>query len=346
MSSWLTPLLILLLAACAPSVRMRVLQPADLPLPQHIDTIVVIDRSGAKNVGQGVLGVLEGALTGEGIAADTQGRQSALTGIRNVVNESPQYQLVYATGHDPDPSLFDKPLPWPRASAICNNAGCQAIVALESFDSDVVTTVNTRETTDMMDGEEKIVLVYEAIRDTTVHTSWRVYDVENKVIVDELHDDLRTATQTSEADSEDNALSSLPSNNEVVQLSAYASGEAYGRRIAPNYIFVSRDFYGTGGPTMKAARKLALSSQWSEAAATWRTVFQQATDPKLKAKAAYNIALSHEVRGDLDKAMTWQGKAARHWSRQRIRSYGSILAARIADAQALQSALPNGSKPE
>ena len=45
--------------ACAPSVRMQVLEPATVSVSQDIEVIAVVDRSRTKNFGQGVLGALD-----------------------------------------------------------------------------------------------------------------------------------------------------------------------------------------------------------------------------------------------------------------------------------------------
>ena len=60
------PLLALgLLPACAPSISVEVLQPALVTMPAEVHTFAVVDRSKASNVGQGILGTLEGDTAAE-----------------------------------------------------------------------------------------------------------------------------------------------------------------------------------------------------------------------------------------------------------------------------------------
>lgn len=56
--------LLILAAGCNPSLRIQVLQPSLVTSPPEIQQLTVVDRSRAKNVGQGILGALEGAITG------------------------------------------------------------------------------------------------------------------------------------------------------------------------------------------------------------------------------------------------------------------------------------------
>ena len=56
--------LVALATGCMPKTSLEVLRPADVALPPHIEKLAVIDRSRPANLGQGVLGTLEGLVTG------------------------------------------------------------------------------------------------------------------------------------------------------------------------------------------------------------------------------------------------------------------------------------------
>jgi hypothetical protein len=237
-----------------------------------------------------------------------------------------------------DSSLFDKPLTWKEAQAICAGSDCNGIVALEAFDSDGYTTITTSEHTEKVDGKDKVVTTYEATRETVIHASWRLYDIDKKQIADDLQEDVYTSVTSYEDATEDGARSGLPNDNETVHLAGYATGETYARRIAPNFITVTRTYYAKGHPELKSGKSLAKSDQWEQASAHWTDLFKATNDPKLKGKAAYNVALAAEVMGDLEAAKKWQGKAVRHLSKPRVVSYGAVLSGRIHDAARLQEA--------
>ena len=60
-------LLVLLFSAtagCMASVKVRLLQPAEVSLPAHVKNIAVVDRSAVGDAGEGFLSVIEGIFTG------------------------------------------------------------------------------------------------------------------------------------------------------------------------------------------------------------------------------------------------------------------------------------------
>jgi hypothetical protein len=326
---------LVLASACAPSVRLQVLQPADIMVPSSVEVIAVVDRSKAKNFGQGVLGVLEGAISGESIGADTEGRIGAVEGVRDLLMESPRFEVVEPGAVELDSSLFDTVMPWKEGKQICKSASCNAIVALEALDSDGVTTVEVHKSTETVDGKERVITSFEAIRETTVLTAWRLYDVDNKQVIDDLRNHTYSVSSSFMADTEDDAIYGLPDDNQTVRDAAFIAGEMYGRRIAPSYIIVTRTFFGKGDDRMKEARDMALADQWAKASKIWTRVFESTDDAKLKGQAAYNLALAAEVKGDLGAAMAWQDKAARNWPKGKILRYGATLDYRVHDAQRL-----------
>ncbi len=313
---------------CAPTIQLRVLEPAEIMVPAEMVTLTVVDRSKAKNLGQGILGVAEGLLSGESIGADTEGRQAAVEGLEETLMASPRFEVRPDPGVELDGNLFDQVMPWKEAKSICKAAECDGVVALEAFDSDAWVDVEEIRTTEEVDGKERVVTTYEATRETSVVTSWRLYDVANKVVVDDLKASSLTRTWGYQGETEEDARAGLPSDNDAVALAGLTSGQTYGFRIAPTYVFVSRAFYGSGDARLKEAKQLVKADQWNKAGKIWERVFEDESDDKLKAKAAYNMALSFEREGNLDRAIRWQGKAARHWQKGRIISYGSTLEAR------------------
>ena len=132
------PLLAIVAAGCTPKMSIEVLQPSAVTSPAEIHNLTVVDRSRAKNVGQGILGALEGALTGEAIGADQNGRSAAMNSMVSGLRASPRFDAAesFARRKELESSLFDKELSWDTATWICEQSGCQGIVALEAFDSD------------------------------------------------------------------------------------------------------------------------------------------------------------------------------------------------------------------
>ena len=86
------PFLFLLftLGSCMKNTRLQVLQPAVLTVPDHINTIALVDRSKPSN---GWLNVLEGIFTGEAIGQDRRSREEAVHGLTNALTRTPRFQV-------------------------------------------------------------------------------------------------------------------------------------------------------------------------------------------------------------------------------------------------------------
>src|SRR5690606_2474926 len=159
------------------------------------------------------------------------------------------YEVIVAAGLDAERSLFDRELSWRGASRICRQAGCDAIIALEAFDSDSYLDVDSRQVErTQSDGRKVRVTEFTAQRDTRVLTAWRIYDPELQQIHDDLRDRTDSYSWTGTGDSRAEAIARLPSPHETVRISAYRAGGWYGRRIAPTPMLVARPFYGGGSP--------------------------------------------------------------------------------------------------
>ncbi|MEN0061848.1 MAG: DUF6340 family protein [Myxococcota bacterium] len=322
-----------MLTGCASTINLEVLQPAALAVPQNVQTLAVVDRSRAKNVGQGVLGVLEGALTGEAIGADTEGRVSARQGLANALGASPRFDVV-----TPDlkskvvaSSLFDAAgISWELAERICAQENCDGIVTLEAFDSDSFTDVDTRRVEEEVDGKERVRTVYDVERRMSVLTSWQLYDVKNRQVLDNMRETSFARTWTATGDSEKQARRDLPPQTAMVRDVAYVAGEAYGRRIAPSYITVSRTYFSKGDDRFKAAKTRVRGLDWDGAATIWSEL-TQSSDPKTKGRAFFNLALYSEVVGDLDRAIEQAQKANQILDKGSTRRYVSTLSIRKAD---------------
>jgi len=326
----------LLSAACSPSIRLQVLEPSLVTSPPDIHTLAVVDRSRAKNVGQGVLGTLEGIVTGEGINSDNEGRSRAMTAVVRGLQDSPRFDAaeVFVPRKELESSLFDTELSWQTARRICKQAGCQGIVALEAFDSDSTVDVDRRvdKETDE-DGNEYDVVTFEAQRRTRVVTAWRYYDVVGRQVIDDVRgwDSAYTWTQT--GNTAGSARANLPPQGDAVAYVGELAGAEYARRIAPTWVWVTRTYYGGGHPDLKLAKNHVKAMDWAGAVDLWDSLYRNGPDAKTRGKAAFNLALAAEREGDLRNAASWATEAAVLLANGRARSYRSSLERRLADQE-------------
>ena len=297
------------LSSCTSSVRVQVLQPADISLPDSIDRFAVANRS-LPAEGQQLGNIVEGLFSGEGIGSDKRASGEAVVGVTNGLQESPRFEVtqvpeqLYGTGTDQMPA----PLDWVEVERLCSLSNADALIVLEVFDTDSKRRFDTKPKTRTVDGETVEYMEHTANLDMTATTGWRIYYPDDKLIVDNYtFDDGKTFT--AKDDNLAGAKSKLPSKENAAKEAAYVAGQAYAMRISPMFVWVSRDYYKGGSADMKMATMRAKSNDWSGAAEIWKKLAESSSDPKVKKRATYNMALAAEMEGNLDLAIDWAKKA-------------------------------------
>jgi hypothetical protein len=337
-------LLLLALASCTRNTTLQVLQPAQMTLPEHITTVAIVDRSKPSN---GWSNFFEGLLTGEEIGQDRRSRQTAVDGLTNALTRTPRFQ-VKSTGIEMTGSKAGGRMPaaleWSEVEKICRDYATNAVVTIESFDSD-----NTRssrpvtETRKDKTGKKYTVTTYESLQRTGVRIGWRLYDPKTKIILDEyVTDDYLERRGTGATDRI--ALNNLPSQVDVTRDVAYNVGIEYGARIAPIYVNISRAYYtkAKGFKTqMKQAGRYLESRDLEKATYHWKKIIASAGENRKAAgRAAYNMAVASEINGNLDLALEWAQKAWTDYGNKKARDYINVIKARKNDARKVDAQMP------
>lgn len=327
---------VFLLSSCMQSTSIRVLQPADIVLPEHIQEVATIDRSKPAN---GFLKVLEGLFTGESIGQDKRGRVRALDGLTHSLTRTPRFRVrptdIELEGTNTG-NRMAPPLSWEEIDRICELNKTDAVVAIEQFNIDHRTFTETyTEKYKDKDGKQQQRTMFRAQTDLGVTVGWRLYDPKLRVIHDEQA--LRAGeSYRATGNTDRQARRSLPN---MVQASfdvAYEAGMLYGMRIAPTWVQVQRSFYHKGKKphkeTMKHAARLARTGNWEEAGKVWYEL-EPLADQKTAGRAAYNLALAAEQNGQLELALEWAERAYAQHGNKQARDYTFVLQQRINDAR-------------
>jgi hypothetical protein len=321
-----------LLGACAPAISVRVLQPAMVSMPPEVKTLAIVDRAGAQGAGEQVLSAIEGALTGESIMGDREGAKRALETFVTVVEEGPRFEVVRPSlsKEQTDSGIWDDELGWGKVRKICEASHADALVALEVFDSDSNMIINP---STLADGTVQ----FNAKRDSYVLTAWRVYYPKDKLILDDVRDRKYTQSWTGEGSTREAAIGAIPgANDSIIGLGANA-GDAYGRRISPNFQWVRRAYYKKGNDQLKRVGREFEAQDYDGAGADLRTLVSDDTlDMKTRGKAEFDMALYYETMGDLESALVWSKKAAVDLGNKKSRGYVQIISQRLADQKLLE----------
>ncbi|MFY0672822.1 MAG: hypothetical protein JXQ87_05435 [Bacteroidia bacterium] len=323
------------MACSSPKVTFNYLLPAEVPLPNEIQTIVVVDHSAPKNMGWDIL---EGGLTGEGIGQDREGVLNLIGGIKEIGAQSNRYELEKEPQRYGKGKLLEN-IPEPMDLALIKSIGkkhnADAVLSIDKFDSDFITT-NAR-IKDKKDPEDttKRIPQYQVTGIATVKAYIRVYEVKTGNILDEIkHTDEFRYNAT--ANSVDAALRQLIAKQRAVNNVSYRAGLAYGRRIAPTAVTVTRKIHkrpkNKSVPFDRAVRKAEVAD-WYGAIED----FKEATKGmhQVKGKAAYNLAVCYEVIGELENAKAWAQDAYIKYGFKDARNYQRILEQRIFDRNEL-----------
>ncbi len=318
------------------------MKPAAISLHPEIKRVVVVNRTVPQNK---LTNTIEGILTGEWVGQDKQGVVRTLSGIQSILRDSPTLEAIIAdetlTGSGTGGS-FPFALNWEEVEELCNKYQSDALVSLETYDSDFIVTKGTK-VVDKKDSEGKVIksTEYYAEGIATVKIGMRIYDPIARTIVDEAHysDNKRWyATGRSVAD----ALLQLIDSKEAVKQVSFSIGNYYGRRISPSWIRVSREFYRKpkSNTFLSQGGRQADVGDWDGALESWLKA-ATSQNSKIAGRAAVNVALGYEVLGDLQEASKWAMKSYTDYGNKTGLEYARILSNRILDQQKLELQLGN-----
>jgi hypothetical protein len=320
------------------SVTMEVLVPAQINLPKAIKKVAVVNRS-LPAKGEGLSNFLEGFITGENIRGDREASNNCVKGLVNKLNDSPRlgavlvnYPQIKGTGTREWPL----PLDWTMVDSLCTMYKSDALVVLETFDSDVLFSSGKNLVKQTINDKDTLIAEFFTDLRMNVNAGWRVYDNINKKIIDQNSYVDEKGWQTKGATS-DEALKKLPNKRDAVNGAGLFAGGMYGIRISPTWVNVYRSYYKKAKKEngFKTAKKWVKQDKWEQAVIIW-TNLAKSTDVKIAGRAYYNLALASEMDGDLDQALIYAKKSVETNSTALARSYVNVITARIIDQDKLK----------
>jgi hypothetical protein len=275
--------------------------------------------------------VIEGILTGEGLEADKEAGIQCLSGLKDALLKTPRYVVVEPPGLDlrgTGTGTWPSPLAWAEIERICKSNNADALIVLEVFDSNSGISYSTsNRKVKSREGVETVVIDHHARLRMTVTSGWRIYDYQQRRVVDQFRGD-SWLEFTGTGPSPEVATLNLPPRREALRRTGFHAGYQYGYRIAPQWINVRREYYAKGSPSLERAGRMARSGNWSGAAETWET-FSASRDKKIGSRSSYNMAVACEVKGDLDGALWWARKSYQDWGNKKALQYSRVLERRI-----------------
>jgi len=333
-------LIIMFLSSCVTSsVLVNVQRPADITINKDIQNIVVVNRSrpSKDNLADNIV---EGLISGEGIGADRKGAEYCVEGLAGMLNNSERFILKNVGGIElkgTGTSSFPIPLDWNEVKSICGSYDANALLVLETFDSDSRVLVGPPITrTRKLKGIKVKELRYPTTLIMEVESGWRIYDVSKERIIDEnKYIDIKefNAWGSSPKKSHFN----LPSKRIAIKQAGIHAGEKYGLRISPIWLKVNRTYYIGKHEELKNSKQYVRSGDWDKAIEIWLPLIEH-EDLEIASRAAFNMALASEVKGKLKTAIDWAKKSQKTGNKKAY-NYIKVLSSRLVDEEKLKQQL-------
>ncbi|MFC3415705.1 DUF6340 family protein [Algoriphagus hitonicola] len=331
--------LMLQFSSCSKTVTMTRLVPAAVSVSPEIQKIVIVDRTKPQNE---VVSVIEGLITGELPFEVRNSIEATLSSLQQTLNTSPRFEVVRANQRLTGGmfgQIFPNPLDWYTVERLCEEYQADAVLVLENFSADFVTTDQEKlikKTVGEGNNERTVEVkgIYlEGVAD--VSAGFRLYDPFQKSIIDQQRFQ-KTNTWSAEAETKTQALALLIAKADATRIVGELAGAGYATKIAPMYVDINRGFYPKSKthPAVAEGARLAEVDQWEQAIQTWESALPNA-DEKTGGMLLFNIAVGYEVLGSLDLAKEWAGRAYTEYGLKKARNYVRTLDQEIQNANLL-----------
>jgi len=313
----------LLTAGCSKYgyVSLNFPQPPETYLPDDVNYIAVVNRSLVEEEEKGNR-TFEAITTSEVAGSDRLASDDCVKGAFEASRQMGEAELIipqkvrlYGTGTREMPELLD----WELVASICDTEGTDALLVLETFDSNtdlLLTTATEQAAAIISTGSPKATLPGRV--NVNVVCYWRLYHPGTRSIIDQYQHSTYLSFDTQ---------GGLPPPTALPE-TAYSAGVAYINRFLPGFYVERRHLYkrtsGSAKHQFKAGYRRAEVANWEGAMDIWEEL---SGHPKRKTagRACLNVAVANEVLGNTDLALEWAKRSYEYHNDKLGRSYSKIL---------------------
>lgn len=324
-------------------MRVQVQRPAEITVSKNIQSVAILNRSL-----QSAPVTAETVLTGERKTQDKELSRECIRGLSDLLRTSERFKIKVCEGDlpsaDPRSLSFAGMLDWNMVDSICKKYEVEALLVLEYFDTDF-SVVNPGATaaaavTNLLNGNNAEVEVTGTAKATA---GWRMYVPATQSVIYENYFSWKKIWRERSTNPIDAAARLIKPNQALMDVS-WATGNEFGMRIVPLYYWENRSMYKGKKGDMERGERQALAKDWEGAIETWKIAYDASMKSKVRAKAAFNLALAYEVMGDLKMAQKWVQTSYVERDTEEALRYGDILDQRIREQDRLQEQIENGSE--
>lgn len=298
-------------------VEFEVLEPATVSLPEHVNQIIVLNRSPFT-----IHSFSEedrGDLTEEQLVmVDTLIVNSLMRGLLSVLKQSPAERFnhpLWRSERRRDTALLDDLILTRReVDAICDESGTDAILSLESYSMDL-----DKEFSYYSDGVERT-RYYEV----SSRIRWIIYLKGSPRPFDDYH----MVDTIFFPEILDGVFQEYYSTAQMIREAFYSSGLKYGKYLVPVWVNTSRGIFKGKEDSLKIASEHTDLGEWDSAYTIWEEL-TEIGDSTLKAKAYHNMAVYYELEDNLDSSCILINRALQYDTLEAVKAYKEELDLRI-----------------
>lgn len=325
----LIALLSFTIVGCKQRVYLTVTEPPVVHLDNDYKRGGFINRTYSSGDGK-VIDILDKGLSLEG-NLDHDGSKAAIQGAFDyltTVNRFDYLEILDSmTVENGGIDIFPAALTWFEVETICQENNVDFLMVLEVYDTDTKINYSMGKTTKSTPLGNVDVPVHNAVMTTLIKTGWRIYDPGKKLILDEFRWNDQLQSRGSGINPAAAAATLLNRGQAVRQVSTNV-GRHYAGRIEYQRFRVWRNYYTKGSSNLKIARRRSDVGDWDGAAEMWRKDLEH-HKRKVAGRATYNMAIYHEINGNIDKALELAQKAYGDYRIKEGLNYANILRDRV-----------------
>lgn len=297
-------------------MSVRVTYPPHLSLPENIKNIAVFNRTkvgGTKKDDN----IVESVLTGEAIAGDLIGAEECVNSFVIEMNRFNSPHAFVPVDHLLTRNQVNIKTPdalsWEVVKSICRKNGCDALMVLETFDTNSDNLIST-----VFSGVNIVKsggYIAPKQINYSVTYSWRLYDTLSQSVFDQFGDQLQQSVTVS-------PVESVPTS--AIRNTGNYIGDNSARRYLPVVAWQDRFIFKRGNDQLKVAWRKATTNDWTGAMEKWNAL-SKSVNSKVAGRACFNMALGCEVTGKIDIAKSWAQQAYTDYKVRKAKNYLGVL---------------------
>ncbi len=237
------------------------------------------------------------------IVLDSTAADTTIRALASLLFESGRYDVVIPLDRDIKRNLSYDIIPDTlnpdQVSQICSDFKTDALMVLEKFSTKIMADYSNERFLDATNG---INHSYYATLDVKFDAFFRIYKPGKKTLVKEIN-----LNDTIYWESNDNSqvrmFGKIPSIKQALINAGIKVALDMDGKLSPTWVPEKRGYFLFQRKN-DPGKNLMNDNKHAEAADYWNKI-AQSKNKKIKSKAEYNLALIHELNGDLDGALEW-----------------------------------------